>query len=95
MKRSVLFVLAALFVASCGNIGGGETLIKGDDNVIVQGDSTERLAAVLASFEATPYVTDEDLAAVYEMVHAGALAGDLDSALVLLEVAKIQRTPVE
>lgn len=83
----------ALVLAGCDNVGGGETVVHGNDNTIVQGRAIDRVAAALARFEATPDVTDADIRAIYEKVHESALEGDLDAALVLLGVAAIQRTP--
>jgi len=85
----------SLALTGCGNIGGGEIVVTGEDNVIVQDQAIDRIAAALASFDTTPAVTDADIAAVYAEIHQNALAGDLDAGLVLLKVAAIQRTPSE
>jgi hypothetical protein len=86
-------LLLALVLAGCGNIGGGETIVQGNDNLMVLDEAIDRVAAALAGFEATPDVTDADLQAVYGKIRERALDGDLDSSLVLLKVAAIQRTP--
>lgn len=83
----------ALLLTGCGNVGGGETVVHGNDNTIVQDRAIDRVAAALAEFDSTPEVTDADIRAVYETVRGRALEGDLDAALVLLKVAAIQRTP--
>jgi hypothetical protein len=84
-----------LALTGCGNIGGGETVVTGDDNLILQDQAIDRIAAALASFETTPEVTDADIAAVYAEIHQNAMEGDLDAGLVLLRVATIQRMPVD
>ena len=91
--RATLFLTLPLVLTGCDNIGGGETVVKGNDNLIVLDQAIDRIAAALASFETTPEVTDADIAAVYAKVRQDALEGDLDAALVLLKVAAIQRVP--
>ena len=82
-----------LVLSGCGNISGSETIVKGNDNLLVQDQTIDRVAAALAEFKSTPEVTDADIAAVYEEVRRDALEGDLDAALVMLKVAAIQRAP--
>lgn len=91
--RTIPILATALVLAGCGNIGGGETIVNGDDNMVVGDEAIDRVAAALAGFAATPEVTDAEIAAVYAKVREDALAGELDAALVLLKVAAIQRTP--
>jgi hypothetical protein len=88
-------LLLALLLTGCGNIGGGETIVQGNDNLMVLDEAIDRVAAALAGFEATPDVTDADLQAIYAKIHEKALEGDLDAVLVLLKVAAIQRAPPE
>ena len=93
--RETFLVFLLLVLAGCDAIGGGETVIQGNDNIVVTDDVVDRVAGQLAAFETTPTVTDEELAAVYSAIHRSALEGDLKASLVLLRIAAIQRRPEE
>jgi len=93
VRAAVVTVVVAL--AGCDFVGGGDTVVKGHDNVVVTDGVVDRVAVALADFEATPRVTDEDLQALYEQIRGAALAGDMDATLVVLKVATIQRRPAE
>ena len=87
------FLIALL--AGCDFIGGGETVVRGNDNVVVRDALIDRIAAQLASFETTPEVTDDDLQAMFTTIRQRALDGDLEASLVMLKLAGIQRQPEE
>lgn len=93
MRLTTIALLTIL--TGCGFIGGGETVISGDDNLVVSDPVIDRVAAHLAGLEATPEVTDEDLAVMYATIRQGATAGDLDAVLVVLKIAALQREPDE
>ncbi len=94
MRNSiVLLVLVAL--AGCDFIGGGDTVVRGNDNVVVTDEVVDRVAARLAKFATTPVVTDDELKALYASIRQSALGGDLKAALVMLKIASIQREPEE
>lgn len=91
-----LFVCSLpLLLAGCDFIGGGDTIVKGNGNVVAKDEMADRVARALARFEATPEVTDEDIQALYGVIRAQAMAGELDAALVVLKVAQRQREPDE
>lgn len=88
-------VLMAVLLAGCDFIGGGDTIVKGDGNVVAKDEMLDRVARALSQFEATPEVTDEDIQALYRVIREQAMAGELDAALVVLKVAQHQREPRE
>ncbi|TDJ40778.1 MAG: hypothetical protein E2O54_06905 [Gammaproteobacteria bacterium] len=90
-----LVLTLGVALAGCEFIGGGDTIVKGHDNVVVTDGVVDRVAVALASFESTPRVTDEVLQALYEQIREQALAGDMDATLVVLKVAALQRKPNE
>lgn len=92
--RYLIWATLALLVG-CDFIGGGDTVIRGNDNLVVTDAVGERVAASLAKFDSTPQVTDEEIRAVYGVIRERAMAGDLDAVLVLLNVAERQRAPKE
>lgn len=85
-------LLAAATLPGCDFISGGETVISGSDNLFVEDDTNDRIAAYLAGFDTTPPVTDDELRGLYARIRRRALDdGDPDAALVLLRIAAIQR----
>lgn len=93
--RRYLLILALLVFPGCNFIGGGETVVSGDDNVIENDTTRERVAMLFSRFDAVPEVADEDLVAMYGLVREKAMAGDLDAILVVLRLAEFQRMPRE
>ena len=92
--RAPAVAVAMVLMGGCGNFGGGELIVNGNENVVVDDGAVDRVAARLARLPTTPEVTDADLAAIYERIRTRALEeGDLPSALVLLRVAAVQRAP--
>ena len=91
--RLLMTVLLATLLAGCDFIGGAETLVRGSHNFVGEDGSAGSVAFALARLEGTPVVTDEELAEIYAVIREQALAGDLSSAQVLLQLAAIQRTP--
>jgi hypothetical protein len=84
--------LAALGLIGC--TGGGESVISGlgnSGNRIGTAALWDSLADVLAENGATPAVSDEDIQLVFGAIRRHALEGELDAALVLLELAEEQR----
>ncbi|MDH3643344.1 MAG: hypothetical protein OES38_14675 [Gammaproteobacteria bacterium] len=93
MRFTVLIALLAL--AGCEFIGGAETLVRGENNRLFMDPTIDEVAEQLAGFETTPEVTDAELAAIYERIREQALAGDLRSSLVMLNIAASQRKAAE
>jgi hypothetical protein len=79
----------------CDFIGGGDTVVRGDDNVVVRDATRDRLAQLFSRFESVPPVSDEDLERLFGLVRDQAFEGDLDSMLVMLRLAEFQRRSVE
>ena len=95
MRKMFLILFLVFLMSGCDFIGGGDTIVKGNDNLLVEDEIVDRVAAALAQYETTPKVTDEELRVLYEVIRENALAGDLRASLVMLKVAGIQRAPEE
>jgi hypothetical protein len=91
--RISIGLLFVVFLVGCDFIGGGETVVSGEGNIVVTDNVVDRVAAQLAEFPTTATVTDEDLQTIYASVRRSALDGDLKASLVMLKIAAIQRTP--
>ena len=91
----LLLGLVAITLGGCDFIGGGDTIVRGDDNVVVRDPSRELVARELAQFETVPKVSDADLQQMFAVIRQQALGGDLDATLVMLRVASIQRQPMD
>ena len=89
--RYLALALALGLAAGCDFIGGGDTIVRGNGNVVAKDEVLSRVAAALARFESTPEVSDEDIEAVYAVIREQALAGEMRAALVVLRVAERQR----
>ncbi len=93
--RTVQLGLITVMLSACDFIGGGDTIVRGHDNVVVRDPSRELVARELAQFETVPEVSDADLKQIYSVIRRRALEGDLDATLVMLRLASIQRQPAE
>ncbi len=93
--RTLIVCLSVMLLLGCDFIGGGDTIIRGDDNVVVTDASRDRLAQLFSRFESVPRVSDEDLERLFGLVRDKAFEGDLDSMLVMLRLAEFQRRPDE
>lgn len=91
--RNWIGLLFVVSLAGCDFIGGGETVVSGEGNIVVTDEVVDRVAAQLADFPTTPTVTDEDLQTLFTSIRQSALDGDLKASLVMLKIAAIQRTP--
>ena len=90
--RYVIFLTLTL-LTGCDFIGGGDTVVRGNDNIVVTDEVVDRVAAQLAKFESTPVISDDDLKAMFASIRQSALDGDLEASLVMLKIAAIQREP--
>ena len=95
MRNAFIGCVGLLLVAGCDFIGGGDTIVRGDGNLVVKDEVGQRVASALARFDSTPAVTDEDIEAVFAVIRERALAGELEASLVLLKVAEKQREAAE
>ncbi len=91
--RNLIGLLFVVFLVGCDFIGGGETVVSGEGNIVVTDDVVDRVAVQLAEFPTTPTVTDEDLQTLFTSIRQSALNGDLKASMVILKIAAIQRTP--
>jgi len=85
-----LFVLAIVVIPF---VGGG-SLIRGmgnSANRIYTNELPDEVAEAIAAAPAVPRVTDDELRATYLAIRDRATAGDLDAALVVFRIARIQR----
>ena len=87
--------LIVVMSSGCDFIGGGDTVIRGENNVVMEDASRELVARELAQFESVPQVSDADLQQLYAVIRRQALEGNLDATLVMLRLASIQRQPAE
>jgi hypothetical protein len=93
--RWVLLGLALVALGGCEFIGGGETVVRGSDNLIVSDGSSEVVARALSELDTTPPVTDEELREIYVTIRDAAREGNLEAVQVVLRLAAIQRAPKE
>ena len=91
--RPVLLAAVVGLLSACDFVGGADTLVRGSNNFIGEDAGSAAVAVALAELEATPMVTDEEVAEIYAAIRARAMEGDLASAQVLLKLAAIQRMP--
>ena len=89
----VLLLLALL--GGCDFIGGGETVVRGSNNLVVDGDSPDAVARLMARLIDTPEITDAELRDLLAIIRARAAEGDVRAIQVLLRLAAIQREPEE
>lgn len=93
--RWLILCAALSMLLGCDFIGGGDTVVRGDDNLVVRDGTRDQIARALSRLEAIPKVTDGELQQMFGTIRDKALAGDPDSMLVLLRLAERQRAPKE
>jgi hypothetical protein len=93
--RWLILCAALTMLLGCDFIGGGETVVKGNDNLVVADSTRNQIARALSRLEAIPEVTDAELEQMYGVVHDKALEGDFEALLVVLRLAEFQRAPQE
>lgn len=91
--RLLMLGLVLLGCAGCDFIGGADTLVRGSHNFIAGNGGPDAVADALSRLEEVPQVSDQDILAIYETIRTRALAGELESARVLLRLAAMQRAP--
>lgn len=91
MVGAVLFVWVTMFIVSMATSGSAVSGFGNGGNRVYADPTRDELAELLVSTESAPGLTDEALRGVYEAIRRRAEAGELDAALVVLQVAALQR----
>jgi hypothetical protein len=87
----LLFVWLAMFTVSMATSGSAVSGFGNGGNRVYADPVRDELAELLVSTRSAPDVTDEALREIHEAIRRRAAAGDLDAALVVLQVAALQR----
>ena len=88
---AALFVWVAMFTVSMATSGTAVSGFNNVNNRVYADPTREELAELLVSMRSGPEISDEALHAIHEAISRRAAAGDLDAALVVLQVAALQR----
>lgn len=88
---AVVFVWVAMFTVSMATSGSAVSGFGNGGNRVYADPTRDELAELLVSTSSAPSVSDEALRTVYEAIRRRAEAGDLDAALVVLQVGALQR----
>lgn len=88
---AALFVWVAMFTVSMATSGTAVSGFNNVNNRVYADPTREELAELLVSTRSAPEVSDEALRAIHEAISRRAAAGELDAALVVLQVAALQR----
>ena len=88
---AVLFVWVAMFTVAMATSGSAVSGFGNGGNRVYADPTRDELAELLVSTGSAPAVSDEALRTIHEAISRKAAAGDLDAALVVLQVAALQR----
>ena len=88
---ALLFVWVAMFTVAMATSGSAVSGFGNGGNRVYADPTRDELAELLVSTRAAPDVSDEALREIHEAIRRRATAGELDAALVLLQVAALQR----
>jgi len=91
MVGALLFVWVAMFTVSMATSGSAVSGFGNGGNRVYADPTRDELAELIVSTESAPSLTDEALRSVYEAIRRRAETGELDAALVVLQVAALQR----
>jgi hypothetical protein len=86
-----LFTFIAMFTVAMATSGSAVSGFGNGGNRVYADPTRDELAELLVSTESAPNVSDESLRAIHEAISRRAAAGELDAALVVLQVAALQR----
>lgn len=86
-----LFIWLAIFTVSMATSGSAVSGFGNGGNRVYADPTRDELAELLVSTKSAPDVSDESLRAIHEAISRSAAAGELDAALVVLQVAALQR----
>jgi hypothetical protein len=87
----LLFVWLAMFTVSMATSGSAVSGFGNGGNHVYADPVRDQLAELLVSTRSAPDVSDEALREIHDAIRRRAAAGDLDAALVVLQVAALQR----
>ena len=88
-----LFIWVAMFTVAMATSTSGIGGFANTNNRIYADPTRDELAELLVSTRSAPHVSDEALRTIHEAISRRAAAGELDAALVVLQVAALQREP--
>jgi hypothetical protein len=88
---AALFVWITMFSVSMATSGSAVSGFGNGGNRVYADPTRDELAELLVSTDSAPPVSDADLRSIHEAIRRRAEAGDLDAALVVLQVAALQR----
>ena len=88
---ALLFVWVAMFTVAMATSGSAVSGFGNGGNRVYADPTRDELAELLASTRSAPSIPDEALRTIYEAINRRAEAGELDAALVVLQVAALQR----
>lgn len=86
-----MFIFLAMFTVSMATSGSAVSGFGNGGNRVYADPTRDELAELLVSTGSAPEVSDEALRAIHEAISRRAAAGELDAALVVLQVAALQR----
>ena len=88
---AAFFVWIAMFTVAMATSGSAVSGFGNGGNRVYADPTRDELAELLVSTQAAPTVGDETLREIHEAIRRRAAAGELDAALVVLQVAALQR----
>ena len=88
---AALFIWVAMFTVAMATSSSGVTGFANTNNRIYADPTRDELAELLVSTKSAADVSDETLRTIQEAISRRAAAGELDAALVVLQVAALQR----
>lgn len=88
---ATLFVWIAMFMVAMATSGSAVSGFGNGGNRVYADPTRDELAELLVATRAAPSISDEALRSIHEAISRRAAAGDLDAALVVLQVAALQR----
>jgi hypothetical protein len=95
LTTAMLIGMSMISVSGCDFIGGAETLVRGNHNVLTGDGNSDAVAKILSELVTTPEIGDTELLEILGIMRTRAAEGDMDAALVVLRLAAIQRHPQE
>lgn len=86
-----LFVWVTMFTVAMATSGSAVSGFGNGGNRVYADPTRDELAELLVSTKSAPDVSDEALREIHEAISRRAATGELDAALVVLQVAALQR----
>jgi hypothetical protein len=88
---AAFFVWVAMFTVAMATSGSAVSGFGNGGNRVYADPTRDELAELLVSTRSAPEVSDDALRRIHEAISRRAEAGELDAALVVLQVAALQR----